>query len=278
MSDTVKSTAAIASANGGKKRSMMDRDGCDSDIRLPGGYARAVDLPEQKEDVARQFRAYLDVLFNSAIVEAMRAKEVVSAIPTIVRNILAYNNILFRHVEMRKTTCDRIVEPLWFSYSVNENRLTLYLHYERYQEYVVQRTNVPVIWPDGSLRVDRYNPHSVPGSMSSMIIEPSIVMCAVVCDHVAQHIIHSIFNEERKRGGNDQATLHENWTRHGTTLHSMLSLEISFNENNRGQCSSQRFMAMISLAGNNSGGAGGNDGAGRSSYDNINVYNSTVRQ
>nr|AHW98245.1 GrBNV_gp13-like protein [Nilaparvata lugens endogenous nudivirus] len=237
------SSVAIARINKGKETQSTK-------LSLPGGYVQPT--VEQPVDIGYYFRSYLDVLFNSVLIESTHSQNSIASIPTVVRNILAYNNILFKTVEMRKTNCERVVEPIWFSYSVNESKLKLYVNQERYREYCSMRTDVPITWPSGNLHIERYNPYRVHKKVDGAL-DIAVQKCAIACDHVAQHIIHAIMSETHNRHNTtmvDRTTLHENWTKYGTTLHSMLALELVLNESSNSAGSQHRFMAMISTSSN----------------------------
>lgn len=192
-------------------------------IKLPGGYARKAVIDEVPDAVAYRVRAYLDELFGTIMLQANESNECFDAVPIVVSNILKYNNIQFATVDMYKTSVN-IPEPLWFKFEIDKRRLILYLNEIMYNDYCTTATSteVPVVWSCGHVPVDKYNPYLAHPKVSEL--DSAKIKCAVACDHVAQHIIHRYYSDTPPLAN---AELHEGgWTRYGTTLHSMLDVEI----------------------------------------------------
>lgn len=206
-------------------------------LQLPGGRAHTKTssgrtLSDEVPDaIAYGVRAYLDELFGTIMLQVRESNDSVAAIPIVVHNILRYNNIHFDDVELYVTPV-ALPEPLWFTYEVAKSRLSLFLNETMYKDYCADNScsDVPVVWSGGHALVDRYNPYGSHPEVSEL--ETAKIKCALVCDHVAQHIIHRYYYHD---GGDDDdgppptanTGLHEGrWTRHGVTLHSMLDIEI----------------------------------------------------
>lgn len=235
-----------------EKESFIRRDEKNGKIILPGGYARRLH-DEMPDNVNYNVRAYLDALFGGIMLQASVVSDNLRAIPTVVSVALGYNNIYFKNVEMRKTNVI-MPEPIWYSIDLADNALTLYVDESMYNEYCSVLSDVPVTWCGGALRVDRYNPLKTDRRLVSEM-DSAKIKCAVACDHVAQHIIHELMNPDYS----ERAELHENWTRYGTTLHSMIDLELVLSN----ECASS------SLSGIGNGGGGGNlFGSGGGGYTN----------
>lgn len=192
-------------------------------IKLPGGYACKAVIDEVPDTVAYRVRSYLDELFGTIMLQVKESDSCFDAIPIVVSNILKYNNIQFATVDMYKTSVS-IPEPLWFKFELDKRHLILYLNEIMYNDYCTTTTptEVSVVWSCGHVPVDKYNPYRSHPEVSEL--DTAKIKCAVACDHVAQHIIHRYYNDTPLLANTE---LHEGgWTRCGTTLHSMLDIEI----------------------------------------------------
>lgn len=197
-------------------------------IALPGGTGvTTVDKPEKnneniQSEIVFYIRSYLDILFGSVIQEAiiLSSKGCLNseyAIPTTVSNILKYNNIMFSKVTM-STTIFELHEPLWYDMNIVNSHLHLYLYKPLYDSYCTKLSDHPVIISSGIIPLENYNPIDVNPQVQK--IDAATINCAVICDHVAQHIISDVLNPNKPEG----ADIHEKYNLHGTTLHSMLDI------------------------------------------------------
>lgn len=212
-SDETASSVAVPSSGGGGG----------GVIKLPGGYACKAVLDEVPDTVTYRVRAYLDELFGTIMLQVKESNSCFDAVPIVVSNILKYNNIQFATVDMYKTRVN-IPEPLWFKFEIDKRHLILYLNEIMYNDYCTTTTSteVPVVWSCGHIPVDKYNPYRTHPDVSEL--DTAKIKCAMACDHVAQHIIHRYYNDKPLLANTE---LHEGgWTRYGTTLHSMLDIEI----------------------------------------------------
>lgn len=192
-------------------------------LTLPGGYAHTAVNDEASDVIAFRVRAYLDELFGTIMLQVKESNHCFDAIPVVVKAVLNYNNIQFTTIDLYKTGV-HIPEPLWFKFELEKKRLILYLNESMYNEYCTATAtpDVPVVWSSGHVMVDKYNPYCAQPEVSE--VDDAKIKCAVVCDHVAQHIIHRYYNETPLTANTE---LHEGgWTRFGTTLHSMLNIEV----------------------------------------------------
>lgn len=205
-------------------------------IRLPGGYARKV--VEVTENTTYNIRAYLDVIFGTLAFEALRHSDNVSAIPTLVSNILKHNNIFFANVYLQKTQM-YLHEPLWYMYDLNDRTLRLFVNEEMYNDYCLTNLDANVLWKSGEIRVDHYNPFKQNPEFGA--VDQAQIKCAIACDHVAQHIIHELNDEPL-----DTEEIHENWTNSGTTLHSMFDLEVQTTSSDERTRMQEQFITFLS--------------------------------
>lgn len=198
------------------------------EIELPGGRGvTIVDKPSKnnekiQSEIVFYIRSYLDVLFGSVIQEAIilstkgyRNSEY--AIPTTVSNILKYNNIMFTRVTMSSTLIE-LPEPLWYDMNIANSHLHLYLYRPLYDSFCSKLSDHPVIISSGIIPLENYNP--LASNPNIQKIDSATINCAVICDHLAQHIISDVLNPEKPDG----ADIHEKYNLHGTTLHSMLDI------------------------------------------------------
>lgn len=223
-------------------------------IKLPGGYACKAMSDEVPDAVAYRVRAYLDELFGTIMLQVKESNNCFDAVPIVVSNILKYNNIQFSTVDMYKTSVN-IPEPLWFKLEIDKRHLILYLNEIMYNDYCTTTTSteVPVVWSCGHVPVDNYNPYRAHPEVSEL--DAAKIKCTVVCDHVAQHIIHRYYNDTPLLANTE---LHERgWTRYGTTLHSMLDIEIVENPcGGRNGGTANRVLAMLPQQHRSGGGVG----------------------
>lgn len=225
-------------------------------VSLPGATAKKnkinkgnVNVTRQGEtppNIVRNIRMYLDILFSSVLLEAryildncdtgeaeMREnlmgggngiesnKSSISAVPGVVSAILAYNNIEIKTVALTMTAVD-IFEPIWYTYNVRQSKLTLYLNEFMYDAFCIKNGDSHVLFTNGIVPIERYNPYETNKEVPT--INLAIVHCAMLCDHVAQHILDELFASADDVTASC-ADLHEGFGKHGTTLHSMFRLE-----------------------------------------------------
>lgn len=211
-----------------RKRAIRDK--------IPGGEIEAG--PNLKDcvpdEIAFRIRAYLDVLLGATSIEKLRLattmynglgsaandrahRDSQYAIPNIVDAILKYNNIAFSSVVLYRTKIE-LVEPIWYDIDLPNNELRLFVSANS-RAFPRQITDYPVVMASGIVPVERYNPHAPNPAIDN--IDIATIHCAVMCDHVAQHIIDELLDTEPKSEGAD---IHDRFGRCGTTLHSMFDI------------------------------------------------------
>lgn len=168
-------------------------------------------------------RTYLDVLLSSVLIEkinlaARNKHQSELAIPNVVDNILRYNNIAFSTVRM-STTNIALPEPLWYEIDVLNNRLQLYIYQPMYDSFCMTLSDHPVILSSGIVPLDRYDPpEHCP--IANSTVDSATINCAVVCDHLAQHVISEVLGPRKAEG----ASIHDRYNERGCTLHSMFDI------------------------------------------------------
>lgn len=187
---------------------------------LEGGYLiekHADLLPEQ---LAFKIRHYLDILFGTIYYQSNthnldKYKSIKEIIPGLVDQILQYNNITF--LTIKTASADgKLFEPVWFDIDLEKNQLTLYTDSLYINEFCKRRPlELPIVYESGKINLQIYNQNS------DIYIEKSknaYISAVVIADHVAQHIINSLYNPSEIK------SIHENWTKFGFTLHSLFDL------------------------------------------------------
>lgn len=204
------------------------------ELDLPGGVVKSTrkydsrcigsgGLGEAPREVVRKIRQYLDVLLNSVVLEA-RFMALSSydnsslAIPGVVSAILEYNNISFKTIKYCLTKLD-LFEPVWYTYSIEKNELILFINEAMYSEYCSRNSKDAIIFTSGIIPIEIFNPYETNPNLDS--INLAMIHCAIVSDHVAQHIINDIYCKDKILC----ADIHDRFTEVGTTLHSMFYLE-----------------------------------------------------
>ncbi|ATY70216.1 GrBNV gp13-like protein [Tomelloso virus] len=227
---------AICDSN---RKNKLNIDIMPKSIQLPGGYASNVvpfnlscggsQIGEAPRETVRNIRNYMDILLNSALIEAKYLTSSESsqansmlAIPGIVSAILDYNNISFKTIKYCITRVE-LFEPVWYTYNVARNELILYLNEPMYEEFCSKNSRDPVIFTSGIIPLEIFNPYENNPYIDTNI-QPAIIHCAIASDHVAQHIIFDLNCPKMPAC----ADIHDRFTEFGTTLHSMFHLERSF--------------------------------------------------
>jgi hypothetical protein len=188
--------------------------------------------------ITYQVRSYLNHLFGAIACAEEYCYDIFGLIPYVVDAILRYNNISFKTVQASKTDY-WLIEPIWYSYDVVCNQLNLYIYEQLWNDYLLTKTELPVIYKGWIVPVERLDPYQASSNnnrqtsryysgrstrQSSRLLEEVAMKIAVACDHVSQHIIHCISHNNEL---NPMATLHDGWTEcPGTTLHSMLQIGV----------------------------------------------------
>lgn len=188
-------------------------------IRLPGGYATVI-KETSSEEVTYNIRRYLNLVFGKMIIDMKYYNDLKGLIPTIVSTILEFNNIVFGEVLLILTN-DRLFEPIWYTTNLNSRKLILYMDEQMYLDVSKKLINsVPVFYSSGNLPIEKYN--TLYEHPEEIKINFAMINVFVICDHVAQHIIFDIYNKDTKHKNDD---IHLNYTKFGTTFHSMFEIE-----------------------------------------------------
>lgn len=196
------------------------------------------------DEITYYIRSYMNILIGSVLIESERMKlngqtNSLCAIPGIVANILNYNNVTFRTIKYCFTKI-LLCEPVWFHFDIEKNELILFIYEPLYDTLCSKITALPVTLSSGLLNLEKFNNSEtiINNARSSTSLTTflktndefstrsthyrAIFNCAIVADHVAQHILYEIFNDscvDRKN-----CNLHDNYNSVGTTLHSMFEI------------------------------------------------------
>lgn len=217
-----------------KPNECRDNSQTTTPIRLPGGMAGMSTLLQQQnhqghigempQDLVVKIRNYIDILFSSVmlqsrhVIQTMPKADSTYAIPGVVVSILQYNNVEFRTVKYVITSVD-LPEPVWYTIDVPRNELILYINDGMYGAFCSKNNVLNVNFTSGIIPLELHNP--LVDVAVGIPIDWSMIHCAIVADHVAQHILSDIFGKLKVRN----ADIHENFANHGTTLHSMFRIE-----------------------------------------------------
>lgn len=200
------------------------------------------------DEVTSKVRAYIDEIFgalfrhlehktyhdfdgNLAFDELQMANHVFPFIGGIVDSILRYNNVHFKEIQVHENQYGyNQPEPLWFCI-LPEQKCTLHIFVglNWYTDYVVLRSDVPVIWTDGNVALEQYNPFE---EEVSVVMDIAKIKCVTACDHLAQHILHKYNSNSKPLSLSD---IHQSWTspKVGATLHSFINItNLCVNNNN----------------------------------------------
>lgn len=200
------------------------------DIILPGGMAKvdidacsAIKFGEAPAQAVKQIRTYMDILFSSIAIEAhmvalMQERESMLALPGVISAILEYNNVSFRTIKYCITK-RQLFEPVWFYINTKLSELTLFFNTDMYNKFCMKDTKSPITFTSGIIPVELLNPYDCDPNYDG--IDLGMLHCAIMADHTAQHILSALFDKNKI----PCADIHDNFTKYGTTLHSMFYIE-----------------------------------------------------
>ncbi|KAE9521744.1 hypothetical protein AGLY_017855 [Aphis glycines] len=181
-------------------------------------------------EITENIRSYLDEVFGSLMhrLSEVSDSRVFMFMGSTVDAILRYNNIHFREVSVYEVKDEfNMPEPLWFDFQSEMgvmDKLNVFINYDWYKSYISVNTDVPVIWQNGNVPIERLNAPDQDPRIAPMDVAK--IKCVVVCDHLAQHVIHRYTVDGPQLSNCD---IHDSWTRHGATLHSFLDLTVIVN-------------------------------------------------
>lgn len=191
---------------------------------LPGGYTIKRILDETPLELTQKIRRYMDVLYGTIYYCTGLTEHIIEIIPYVVRNILNYNNLEFSNVLYEKFN-EECVEPIWYKYDIDSSTLKLFLFEPSIKQYCVNFKNLDVIYTCGVIQLQQFNPYkSICEDKEFTQDKQSINQCIALCDHIGQHIVNSLWHDFNEEPLPDTADLHYQFTKYGTTLHSMFEL------------------------------------------------------
>lgn len=197
---------------------------------LPGGYTIKRILEETPSDVTKQIRRYMDILYGTIYYCTDFTEHIIDIIPYVVRNILNYNNLEFTNVIYEKIN-EECVEPIWYKYDIDSSTLKLFLFEPSIKNFCVNFKNLEVIYTCGVIQLQHFNPYkSICEDKEFTQDKLSINQCIALCDHVGQHIVNSLWHDYHEEPLPDTADLHYQFTKYGTTLHSIFELTAIVNK------------------------------------------------
>ncbi|UDM55437.1 gp13-like protein [Phenacoccus solenopsis nudivirus] len=193
------------------------------------------------KEITANIHEYLNVVFSAALSYAIHASRqmnvnpsTLNTIPTIVREILAYNNVHFDDIIMfrvREDSSTKLFEPIWYiiqRHGNDKRYLFLFVDELFYHEYAAVNTLNEVFFKQ-TLSFEKptqeFTYDNVP-----LLMNTALVKIIVACDHVALHILHELYNKDAAKMDISTNDIHDCWnddTIHvGVTLHSFLRLTV----------------------------------------------------
>lgn len=203
-------------------------------LDIPGGTAEAIPLGnscngsgvgEVPEEVTKYIRDYMDMVFGAVMlgaerVTSMNQRSSIHVIPEVIDAMLIYNNREFDIM-----TCDfesrlDLIEPIWYTMDVTNSRLNLFIDQRKYDEFCLKNSDLPVLFPGGSIPIDIYDPCKENPNFGK--IELAMTKCVIACDHVVTHILSDMMNESKL----PCSDYHKDYAINGTTFHTMFQLDM----------------------------------------------------
>jgi hypothetical protein len=174
-----------------------------------------------KSEIGSRIRAYLDVLYGSIFCAAGISSSVTRAIPDVVSNILRYNNIYFKRVNLYETSVE-LFEPIWYDYDIRTGNLNLFFNDLLVTRFCNKRSTLNILSAElYDLRLHKGDPAFLPSTSNILKADDSSVFnCAVLCDHIAQHIIDDLLGSK----GGESESIHAHFGNNGITLHSIFNI------------------------------------------------------
>lgn len=169
---------------------------------------RGPNLTEVRDNLQFYANYILSSVLQSLSFRSSRISTI-PAIPSTVQCILKYNNIHLCQVKMY-TTYRLLPEPIVGWITDDKQNAELYINEEQFNEYCVRVSLGYVTW---SPAID------FSSVVSDIKVPLSVIKCAVLCDHVAQHLIYEYYNNLSL-----DADPHTFYNREGTTFSSMLKI------------------------------------------------------
>lgn len=221
-------------------------------VSIPGAISvsqptpTAIDYDAPPTNVVYFLRQYLNQLFGSLLYEIMYGDEHLTtvnpsvgvfdedgplrAIPNVVGEILEYNNVYFERIDMIQSQDPYVPEPIWYTVNLRDNSLRLHLNRTLYKRYCSRAPiDRPVTIIPCRIPLDELDPSRPTEDLPQ--IDRAVVFCAVLCDHVAQHVLSHIHEllENRDSGSSKEISCEDDLMLHahyadagrGSTLHSM---------------------------------------------------------
>lgn len=230
-----------------KKKLQCIRNNNNKHLQLPGGVALEYNevLPSK---LCKKISDYLTVVFGSIYIHAISDTSITSCIPYVIRDILEYNGIYFKTIKSFNVTRN-LYEPIWFTYNYNLSELNIIISKSMVEKITIKNEQAPVHFTSGLIDLSIFNPNFSTETDLSDSINPGVLNTIILSDHVSQHIIADITERITKRRiYNDSLLniddysdeeriinkyksigskpLHQNWTKSGITLCSLLDITI----------------------------------------------------
>lgn len=176
------------------------------------------DLPRS---IAYAIHDYMDQVFGSIM--WFRSESFTDMIPICVNAILSYNKIYFSGISITESPYSvEMFEPIWYYIDIKKKVLRLFYSRSMINEFASNKTDVPVYYTTGRLALDKFDPPYVHENVADCDIGTAAINCAVLCDHVSQHIITEILCPLPKT-----VSIHDPlWNKTGCTLHSIFDVTV----------------------------------------------------
>lgn len=196
-------------------------------VILPGAQITGI-LPKNNEPigvldkrVVQGLRDYLNIVFGAVTIsrrehKQMRLDNSQHCVADIVNAILRYNGVFYEKIKAFISP-KSLPEPLWFFRQNNDKELWLFIDVNLYDAHCTRFNDNRVIVTSGIVPLEKLNPDHMKMTSKIDLVEYNVV---VMCDHLCQHILDSIYNQNPLPGGQ----LHDDFGRYGITMHSMLDL------------------------------------------------------
>ncbi|ABO45346.1 unknown [Gryllus bimaculatus nudivirus] len=214
-------------------------------IKVPGGILQpttpgtsSIFCDNVNREVIQRIRSYLNMCISTSkqIIDLLcdsgninKASDTVFQIPELINQMCRYNNIYFKNVLLYKSK-KQLFEPLWYTIVIETSCLYVFIDESLYNEFCKFSfvPSLPVLINTGSFLVDQFNSDAFDSDKFN--VPTCVEKVIVACDHLTQHIINDIYGKKIDNSDillNGINGIHDNWTEHGTTLHSMFELFVS---------------------------------------------------
>lgn len=221
-------------------------------ILVPASSKTSLFCDGINEELIQRIRSYLNMCVSTSkqVIDLLcesghmkKASDTIYQIPELVNQMCRFNNIYFKNVMLYRSK-KQLFEPLWYTIVIETSCLYVFIDETLYNEFCKFSfvPSLPVLINTGSFLLDQFDSDAF--DSEKFEVSTAIEKVIVACDHLTQHIINEIYGQKIDNSNliiNGINGIHDNWTEHGTTLHSMFELFVTIKKEK-----TKEFLSILS--------------------------------